>query len=253
MLYLVGLGPGSLDHLTPAARAALQQADSVVGYGPYVEQVAPLVQGKDLITMELGQELQRAAKAVDLAVAGHCVALVSSGDAGIYGMAGPLFRILADRGWDGKLPPLEIIPGVSAMQAAAALLGAPLMQDFCAISLSDLLTSWETIQLRIEAAARADFIIALYNPRSRERNWQLLEARRILLEHRSLDTPVGIVHDAYRPGQKVTVTDLGHLDEYEEYIDMVTTVVVGNSTTYVGQGHMVTPRGYEEKEGANTA
>lgn len=252
-LYLVGLGPGSLDHLTPAARAALQQADSVVGYGPYVEQVASLVQGKDLITMALGQELQRAAKSVDLAVAGHCVALVSSGDAGIYGMAGPLFRVLADRGWDGKLPPVEIIPGVSAMQAAAALLGAPLMQDFCAISLSDLLTPWEAIQLRIEAAARADFVIALYNPRSRDRNWQLLEARRILLEHRSEATPVGIVHDAYRPGQKVTVTDLQHLDDYAERIDMVTIVVVGNSTTNVGQGHIVTPRGYEEKAGGNIA
>ena len=183
----------------------------MVGYGPYVDQVAPLVQGKDLVTMELGQELQRAAKAVDLAVAGHCVALVSSGDAGIYGMAGPLFQVLAERGWDGKQPPVEIIPGVSAMQAAAALLGAPLMQDFCAISLSDLLTPWETIQRRIEAAARADFVIALYNPRSRLRNWQLLEARRILLEHRSEGTSVGVVHEAYRPGQKVTVTDLGTL------------------------------------------
>ena len=250
-LYLVGLGPGSLEHLTPAARAALQQADVVVGYGPYVEQVAPLVQGKDLVTMNLGQELQRAAKSVDLAVAGHCVALVSSGDAGIYGMAGPLFRVLADRGWDGKLPLVEIIPGVSAMQAAAALLGAPLMQDFCTISLSDLLTPWETIQLRIEAAARADFVIALYNPRSRKRDWQLLEARRILLEHRSEATPVGIVHDAYRTGQKVTVTDLRHLEEYAERVDMVTIVVVGNSTTYVGQGHLVTPRGYEEKESPN--
>ena len=248
-LYLVGLGPGSMDHLTPAARAALEQADSVVGYGPYVEQVAPLLQGKDLVTMELGQELERAAKAVDLALSGHCVALVSSGDAGIYGMAGPLFRVLADRGWNGRLPPVEIIPGVSAMQAAASLLGAPLMQDFCAISLSDLLTPWETIQLRIDSAARADFVIALYNPKSRQRNWQLLEARRILLEHRTKGTPVGIVQDAYRPDQKVTVTDLGHLDEYAEHVDMVTIVVIGNSTTYVGQGHVVTPRGYEVKEG----
>ena len=252
-LYLVGLGPGSLDHLTPAARTALHQADVVVGYGPYVDQVAPLVQGKDLETMELGQEMQRAARAVDLAIAGHCVALVSSGDAGIYGMAGPLFRVLADRGWDGQLPPVEIIPGVSAMQSASALLGAPLMQDFCAISLSDLLTPWETIQLRIEAAARADFVIALYNPRSRQRNWQLLDARRILLEHRSEATPVGIVRDAYRVGQKVTVTDLRHLGEYAERIDMVTIVVVGNSTTYVDQGHVVTPRGYEQKEAGNIA
>ena len=248
-LYSVGLGPGSPDHLTPAVRAALEQADSVVGYGPYVEQVAPLLQGKNLVTMELGQELQRAAKAVELAVAGHAVALVSSRDAGIYGMAGPLFRVLADRGWDGAHPSVEIIPGVSAIQAAAALLGAPLMQDFCAISLSDLLTPWETIMLRLDAAARADFVMALYNPKSRQRNWQLLEARRILLEHRSESTPVGIVHEAYRAGQEVSITDLGHLDQHAERIDMVTIVIIGNSTTYVDQGRVVTPRGYEDKEG----
>ncbi len=252
-LYLVGLGPGALDHLTPAAQAALQQADSVVGYRLYVEQVRPLLQGKQLVSMELGQELERAAKAVELAFAGHCVALVSSGDAGIYGMAGPLFRVLEESGWDGKSPAVEIIPGVSAMQAAAASLGAPLMQDFCAISLSDLLTPWDTIVMRLKAAARGDFVVALYNPKSRERNWQLLEARRILLEHRSENTPVGIVREAHRPGQKVTVTDLQHLEEHADAIDMVTIVLVGNSTTYVDHGYVVTPRGYEGKEGGGVA
>ena len=247
-LYLVGLGPGALDHLTPAAQAALQQADSVVGYRPYVEQVRPLLPGKDLLAMELGQELERAAKAVDLALGGHCVALVSSGDAGIYGMAGPLFRVLADRRWDGKTPQVEVVPGVSAIQAAAALLGAPLMQDFCAISLSDLLTPWETILRRLEAAARGDFVVALYNPRSRERDWQLLEARRVLLEHRSGQTPVGIVRDAYRPSQRVTITDLKRLEQHVDAVDMVTIVVVGNSSTRVAHGYMMTPRGYESKE-----
>ena len=246
-LYLVGLGPGTLDHLTPAAQAALQRADSVVGYRLYVEQVRPLMQGKNLVSMELGQELQRAEKAVELALGGHCVALVSSGDAGIYGMAGPLFRVLAERGWDGKLPAVEIIPGVSAMQAAAASLGAPLMQDFCAISLSDLLTPWDTIVMRLKAAAQGDFVVAIYNPKSRERSWQLLEARRILLEYRSVNTPVGIVRDAHRPGQKVTVTDLQHLDQHTDAIDMVTIVLVGNSSTYIDNGYLVTPRGYEEK------
>ena len=130
-LYLVGIGPGGLDHLTPAARAALAQADSVVGYRPYVEQVRPLVDGKNLVAMDLGQELERAAKAVDLAEAGHTVAVVSSGDSGIYGMAGPVFRVLVDRGWNGASPTVEVVPGVSAMQAAAAMLGSPLMQDFC--------------------------------------------------------------------------------------------------------------------------
>ena len=246
-LYAVGLGPGALDHLTPAARAALKQADSVVGYRAYIDQVRPLVEGKELVSMELGQELERAAKAVDLAFAGHCVALVSSGDTGIYGMAGPLFRALEDRGWDGKTPQVEIIPGVSAIQAAGALLGAPLMQDFCAISLSDLLTPWDTILQRLEAAARGDFVVALYNPRSRERNWQLLEASRILMEHRSGDTPVGIVRHAYRPNQSVTVTDLQHLGDHADAVDMVTIVVVGNSSTHLDHGFMVTPRGYEEK------
>ncbi len=133
------------------------------------------------------------------------------------------------------------------MQSAAALLGAPLMQDFCAISLSDLLTPWEAIRRRLEAAAQGDFVVALYNPRSRGRQWQILEARKILLQHRSGQTPVGIVRDAFRPGQMVTITDLEHLEEHAEAIDMVTTVLVGNSTTYLHQGHMATPRGYEGK------
>ena len=246
-LYLVGLGPGGLEHLTPAAQEALRQADSVVGYRPYVEQVGPLVQGKNLVAMELGQELERASKAVELAYAGHQVAVVSSGATGIYGMAGPVFRILVDLGWDGESPALEILPGVSAMQAAAALLGSPLMQDFCAISLSDLLTPWEAIRRRLEAAAQGDFVVALYNPRSQKRNQQLQEARSILLGHRSGQTPVGIVRDAYRPGQGVTLTDLEHLIEHVESVDMVTVVLIGNSTSFVHQGRMVTPRGYEVK------
>ena len=247
MLYLVGLGPGGPQHLTPAAVNALQECDTVVGYGPYIEQVKSLLRGKELVSMELGQELERAAKAVDLAYEGHRVAVVSSGDVGIYGMAGPVFHVLADRGWDGESPRVETVPGVSAMQAAASLLGAPLMQVFCAISLSDLLTPWDTIRLRLEAAAQGDFVIALYNPRSKQRNWQLAEARQILLQHRSGETPVGIVREAFRPGQKITVTDLQNLDQHLEAIDMVTIVVVGNSTTYLDHGYMVTPRGYEAK------
>ena len=246
-LYLVGLGPGGAEHMTPAAVFALQESDSVVGYRPYVEQIQSLVKGKNLVAMDLGQELERAAKAVDLAYQGHCVSVVSSGDAGIYGMAGPVFRVLVDRGWDGEVPSLEVLPGVSAMQAASALLGSPLMQDFCAISLSDLLTPWEAIARRLEAAAQGDFVVALYNPRSRNRDWQLQEARRILLFHRSPQTPVGLVRDAYRPGQGVTVTDLQRLEQHIEAVDMVTVVVIGNSTSFLHQGRMVTPRGYEVK------
>ena len=179
-----------------------------------------------------------------MAYQGLCVAVVSSGDAGIYGMAGPVFRVLVDRDWDGARPGVEVLPGVSAMQAAAALLGSPLMQDFCAISLSDLLTPWEAIRRRLEAAAQGDFVVAIYNPRSRTRDRQLQEARRILLAHRSEDTPVGIVRNAYRPDQGVVVTDLQRLEEHLDLIDMVTVVLVGNSTSFAHRGRIVTPRGY---------
>ena len=246
-LYLVGLGPGEASLLTPGALGAIEACDTVVGYRAYMEQIADLVQGKNLVAMELGQELERASRAVDLAYAGNKVAVVSSGDAGIYGMAGPVFRVLTDREWDGESPSVETVPGVSALQSAAALLGSPLMQDFCAISLSDLLTPWDAICRRLVAAAQGDFVVVLYNPRSRRRDWQLMEARRILLEHRSEDTPVGLVRDAFRPGQRIIITDLEHLEEHCPEVDMVTTLVVGNSTTYVHKGHIVTPRGYEKK------
>ena len=246
-LYLVGIGPGAGELLTPLALAALQGCDTVVGYRAYLDQIAGALTGKDLVSMELGQELERATRAVDLASGGHRVVVVSSGDAGVYGMAGPVFSVLTDRAWDGQHPQVEVIPGVSAMMAAAALLGAPLMQDFCAISLSDLLTPWNTIRRRLEAAAQGDFVVALYNPRSRTRRWQLPEARRILLEHRSHGTPVGIVRDAFREGQRVTITDLRRLEDHMQTVDMVTTVVVGNSTSYIHSGYFVTPRGYEDK------
>lgn len=250
-IYLVGLGPGKAEYLTPAGSSALTGSDTVVGYRAYIEQTSELLpelfQGKEVVSMELGQEMERAAAAVDLAYEGRTVAVVSSGDAGIYGMAGPVFRVLTDRGWDGETPEVETVPGVSAMQAAASILGAPLMQDFCAISLSDLLTPWDKIKNRLEAAAQGDFVVALYNPRSRKRQKHLLEAREILLKHRSGETPVGIVGDAFREGQRSTITDLEHLAGLAETVDMVTIVVVGNSTTYVHGGRMVTPRGYEEK------
>ena len=196
-LVLVGLGPGNSDHLTPAAAAALKNCDAVVGFRAYIEgysdRSAALLAGKEIISMELGQEMERAEAAIDLATSGKVVAVVSSGDAGIYGMAGPVFRVLSDRDWDGENPQVETVPGVSAMQAAASILGSPLMQDFCTISLSDLLTPWEKIRSRLEAAAQGDFVVALYNPRSKRRQTQLLEAREILLGHRPGSTPVGIV------------------------------------------------------------
>ena len=246
-LYLVGLGPGAPSLLAPGAVAALQEAEVVVGFRGYMDQIASLTASKEVVSMELGQELERASRAVALAYDGGSVAVVSSGDAGVYGMAGPVFRVLTDRNWDGESPAVVTIPGVSALQSAASLLGSPLMQDFCAISLSNLLTPWETIQRRLEAASMGDFVVALYNPRSRRRDWQLLEARRILLEHREPDTPVGLVREAYRDDQRIVLTDLASLEEKAAEVDMFTTVIIGNSTSYVLNGKMVTPRGYEEK------
>ena len=246
-VYLVGLGPGDAQLQTPSALAALNDCEVLVGYRGYVDQIGDWAVGKEVVSMELGQELERAARAVDLADQGKIVAVISSGDAGIYGMAGPVYQVLTDRGWDGVSPSLEVVPGISALQSAAALLGSPLMQDFCAISLSNLLTPWEAIQRRLEAAAAGDFVVVLYNPRSMRRDWQLLEARKILLGHRSPSTPVGLVKDAYRPGQRIIVTDLERLEEQSTEVDMFTTVVIGNTTTRVHEGHMVTPRGYEIK------
>ena len=251
-LYLVGLGPGDAAHLTPAAAAAIADSDALVGYRYYIEQVGDAADaggggGPARHPMELGQELERAALAVDLAQSGQKVAVVSSGDAGIYGMAGPVYRILTDRGWDGSRPAVATVPGVSALQSAAALLGSPLMQDFCAISLSDLLTPWEQIERRLQAAAAGDFVAVLYNPRSRRRTRQLDTARQIFLAHRDGDTPVGIVRHAYRPEQAVSLTRLSQLDGAALGIDMFTTVVIGNSNTYTYGGSMITPRGYEVK------
>ena len=246
-IYLVGIGPGDAEYLAPAANKALATSDVIVGFRAYIEQIDGLITGKDVVSMELGQELERAAAAVDSANAGRTVAVVSSGDAGIYGMSGPVFRVLTDRDWDGESPEVVTVPGVSAMQAAAAVLGSPLMQDFCAISLSDLLTPWEKIRRRLEAAGLGDFVVALYNPRSQRRQSQLLEAREILLKHRPGTTPVGIVGDAFRPGQRVKITSLQNLEKDAKSVDMVTIVVIGNSTTYLHGGKVITPRGYEDK------
>ena len=156
-LLLVGLGPGDAIHQTPAAANALSECDVLVGYRGYIEQVSGSLPGKELVPMELGQEMERAARAVDLASEGRTVVVVSSGDAGIYGMAGPVFRVLTDREWDGMDPSMEVVPGISALQSAASLLGAPLMQDFCAISLSDLLTPWEAIERRLQSRRTGGF------------------------------------------------------------------------------------------------
>jgi precorrin-3B C17-methyltransferase len=242
---LVGIGPGSSRHLTFAAAAALRQAEVVVGYHVYLSQIRARLRAKRVLARDIGFEMERAAEAVDLACGGHRVALVSGGDAGIYGMAAPLFETLEARGWlPGQPPRVRVIPGVSAAQAAAAVLGAPLMHDFATISLSDLLTPWEIIVQRLEAAARADFVLALYNPASRKRVTQLNEAFGIIRKFRAPETPLAFVRDAGRSGESVGIASLGTAQGKQA--DMHTVVIVGSSQTRrLGLGALLlTPRGY---------
>lgn len=245
-IYVVGLGPGSAVQITQRALAALAESEVVVGYRTYVNLIQELVGGKEVLASGMRQEVGRAQEAVRAAMGGRVVAVVCSGDPGIYGMAGLVLEVLRESGWERDTGvEVEVVPGVPALSAASALLGAPLMHDFAAISLSDLLTPWETIARRLALAAEGDFVIVLYNPRSNQRTDQLTEAQRIIAQYRSDQTPVGIVRNAYRQGQQVVLTDLGHLLAHE--VDMLTTVIIGNSTTVSFDGLMVTPRGYGAK------
>ena len=212
--------------------------------------MADLLEGKEVIRKSMTEELDRAIEALERARQGRKVALVSSGDAGVYGMAGPTFEVLFQAGWtppSGKPGDIEveIVPGASALNTCAALVGAPLTHDFCAISLSDLLTPWPAIARRLDAAAYADFVVALYNPKSGRRTGQIVEAQRIFLRHRDPATPVAIVKSAYRPRQRIEFSTLERMAEAD--IGMLTTVLIGNSNTFVRDGLMVTPRGYANK------
>ena len=236
-LALVSLGPGEDTLIPPLAREALVSSEFVVGLDQYVDRIRHLLRpGTRVLTPPLGNEVERAELALAEARAGGSVALVSSGDVGIYAMASPALE-LADEDVD-----VVVVPGVTAAQAAASLLGSPLGHDHCSVSLSDLLTPWGVIQSRVRAAAEGDFVVSLYNPRSKGRDWQLGKVKEILLEHRPPDTPVGIVKDAYRQTQRVILTDLASLRQ--EDVDMLTIVLVGSSQTRVVAGRMVTPRGY---------
>lgn len=242
-LYVVGLGPGDIPHLTSRARQAIQESQTIVGYTAYLKLIPSLTIGKEIVASGMKEELARAAQAMDVARSGRTVSLVSSGDAGIYGMAGLVWELMNQRGWaPGKDIDLEIVPGVTALSAAASLLGAPLAHDFAVISLSDLLIPWDAIACRLESAARADLVVVLYNPRSQQRTRQLADAQRLLLQHRSGATPVGVVTNAYRDGQRIAMTDLAHLLDCD--VGMLTTIIVGNSRTFVYRDKMVTPRGY---------
>jgi len=245
-IMLVGIGPGSNEHMTARARSAIAEADVVVGYSTYIKLVVDLLEGKEVVKKGMTEELDRAVSALEKARAGKKVALISSGDAGVYGMAGPTYEVLFQAGWtpDSGVE-VEIVPGASALNACAALVGAPLTHDFCAISLSDLLTPWPMIAKRLDATASSDFVVALYNPKSGRRTRQIIEAQRLFLRHRRADTPVAIVKSAYRPKQRIAFTTLDKMSECD--IGMLSTVLIGNSHTFVRDGLMITPRGYANK------
>lgn len=236
---MVGIGPGDPLDRTRRAEAAIIGSDVVVGYRQYVDLVADLTKGKEIVASGMTQEVDRCREALRHAVAGKNVALVSSGDPGVYGMAGLVLEMAAGEDYYATI---EVIPGVTSANAGAARMGAPLMLDYATISLSDLLISWTTIRTRLAAVAAADLVVALYNPRSRKRIRQLEEAAAIFLAHRSGETPVGIATAVGRRGEQIILSDLGHF--LNEPIGMQSTVIIGNSASRTTCGWFITPRGY---------
>jgi cobalt-precorrin 5A hydrolase / precorrin-3B C17-methyltransferase len=246
-IYVIGTGPGRADYITPRALRAIAESDVIVGYGTYLDLISGLIEGKQVVSTGMAQEIDRCCRAIELAREGRTVAVVSGGDPGIFAMAGLVLDLLKkDESYGEMMPDVEIIPGISALNACAAQLGAPLMHDFVAVSLSDRLTSWETIERRLDAAAGADFVIVLYNPRSKGRSGHIEKARDIIARHRTPQTPVGIVKGAMRQNESVILSTVGSMPFQD--IDMQTTVIIGNSKTTVWNGRMITPRGYEKKK-----
>ncbi|MFM2481426.1 precorrin-3B C(17)-methyltransferase [Celerinatantimonas sp. YJH-8] len=241
-LFLVGLGPGAKAQMTYQAAEAIERAEVIVGYGRYLSFIESYLVGKTIIESGMTREWQRARQAIEAAVS-QDVALVCSGDSGVYAMAPLVFELLSQN------PSIQIevtvVPGVTAAVSCASLVGAPLGHDHCSISLSDLLTPWPVICQRIEAVASSDFVVAFYNPRSRKRQHQIEQARDILLKYRSPDTPVAIVDQAYRAGQQVMLATLA--DFCERPFAMAATVIVGNSNSYRFGDYIITPRGYQQK------
>ena len=243
-IIIAGIGPGSKEDITPAVLEAVRLADAIVGYKYYFQFIEPYVKdGCQCIDTGMKKERERAEQAFLLAETGKTVVVISSGDAGLYGMAPLVYEMAEAKGADITI---ETLPGISAFQKAASLLGAPIGHDTCIISLSDLMTPWEVIERRIKAAATGDFVTAVYNPKSHGRYWQLYRLQELFLMERSADTPVGYVRQAGRPEQEVKVTTLGAFDP--EDIDMFTVVLIGNSQSYIADGKIITPRGYYRSE-----
>ena len=242
-LWLIGTGPGALEQMTSAAKTAISQADVIIGYSLYLDLIEPLKRpGQIIESFPITQERQRARRAIELAQWGLQVAVISSGDCGIYGMAGLVLEELQKAELQENQPTVEVFPGISALQAAAARVGAPLMHDFCAISLSDLLTPKALIEKRLLAVAQADFVTAIYNPKSQKRIELIETAQRIFLESRNPKTPVVLVRSVYRSDEKIVITTLEKMLDFP--IDMLTVILIGNSTTYSQGGFVITPRGY---------
>ena len=239
-ITVVGIGPGNLLDMTERAKLAINQAEVIVGYHTYIELIKSLIENKEVIGTGMRQEIDRCKVAVETAETKNVV-VVSSGDSGVYGMAGLVLEMVLNLPKNER-PEFEVISGVSAVNAAASVLGAPLMHDFAVISLSDLLTSWDLIIKRVESAAQADFVIALYNPKSHKRIKNIEEVQQILLKYRNKNTPVGIVTGASRNNETKIISTLEKFTD--EDINMFSLVIIGNSQTYVKEDYMITPRGY---------
>ena len=234
-LYVIGIGPGGLEHMTLRAKEAIEESNIVVGYNKYIDMIKPIVEDKELFSTGMRGEESRCRKALELSKENNIVALISTGDSGIYGMAGLILQMKEDEN-------VEIIPGVTASSAAGSVVGAPLMHDNCNLSLSDLMTPYDLIKKRVRNAADADMVISLYNPRSKGRPHYLRDAIEIIKEYRELNTPVAVVRHALREGQEYKLFTLENFDE--EVVDMFSIVIVGNSQSLIKEGKFITPRGY---------
>lgn len=234
-LYVVGIGPGGRELLTLKALGVIKRCPVIAGYNFYIELLGDLVDGKEIIKNGMKGEVERCLKAIEKVREGYDTCIVSTGDPGLYGMAGPIYEMAEDI-------EVEVIPGVTSSFSAAAELGAPIMHDFCTISLSDLLTPWEVIEGRLKSAAEGDFVIAIYNPKSHGRKTNINKAIEIILKYRAGETPVGIVKNAGRDGNERKVTTLSNIDF--DFIDMMTVIIIGNSKTYIRGNNIITPRGY---------
>ncbi len=242
LINVVGTGPGSVENITPEALKCIEDSEIIIGYSTYLDLIVPYIEGKKVISSAMMQEVQRCTMAFEEAEAGARVTMISGGDPGIYAMAGLIYEIAVERDSDVEI---HVVPGLAALNSCAARLGAPLMHDFVAISLSDLLTPWEVIEKRLHAAASADFVIVLYNPKSKRRASHIERAREIIREYRKGDTPVGIVTAATRENECTVVTTLDNM--LLEEINMQSCVLIGNCTTFTWRGKMITPRGYKDK------